>query len=75
MRRVILATTALFLAGIIGPRFVLAQGENAVPMRSGTFQVSFGAAWWAALKGGQHRDNAIPARFDFGIRRYGARPT
>ena len=37
--------------------------------------VSFGAAWWAALKGGQHRDNAIPARFDFGTRRYGARPT
>jgi hypothetical protein len=37
--------------------------------------VSFGAAWWAALKGGQHRDNAVPARFDFGTRRYGARPT
>jgi hypothetical protein len=37
--------------------------------------VSFGAAWWAARKGGQHRDNAIPARFDFGTRRYGARPT
>jgi hypothetical protein len=28
--------------------------------------VSFGAAWWAALKGGEHRDNAIPARFAFG---------
>jgi hypothetical protein len=37
--------------------------------------VSFGAAWWAALKGGQHRDNAVPARFDFGPRRYGAKPT
>lgn len=31
--------------------------------------VSFGAAWWAALKGGQHRDNSVPARFDFGQRR------
>lgn len=30
--------------------------------------VSFGAAWWAALKGGQHRDNSIPARFEFGNR-------
>jgi hypothetical protein len=36
--------------------------------------VSLGAAWWAALKGGQHRDNSIPARFDFG-RRPRARPT
>ena len=25
--------------------------------------VSFGAAWWAALRGGHHRDNQIPARF------------
>ena len=31
--------------------------------------VSFGAAWWAALKGGQHRDNSVPARFEFGTRR------
>jgi hypothetical protein len=31
--------------------------------------LSFGAAWWAALKGGQHRDTSIPARFDFGPRR------
>jgi hypothetical protein len=30
--------------------------------------LSFGAAWWAALKGGQHRDNSVPARFDFGNR-------
>jgi hypothetical protein len=30
--------------------------------------ISFGAAWWAALKGGQHRDNRIPARFEFGRR-------
>jgi hypothetical protein len=27
--------------------------------------LSLGAAWWAALKGGQHRDNSVPARFDF----------
>jgi hypothetical protein len=27
--------------------------------------VSFAAAWWAAMKGGQHRDNSIPARFSF----------
>jgi hypothetical protein len=27
--------------------------------------VSFAAAWWAAMKGGQHRDNAVPARFAF----------
>jgi len=26
--------------------------------------VSFGAAWWAALRGGHHRDNQIPARFN-----------
>lgn len=25
--------------------------------------VSFGAAWWAALRGGDHRDNQVPARF------------
>ena len=37
--------------------------------------VSFAAAWWSALKGGQHRDNAVPARFDFASRRvYGAKP-
>lgn len=30
--------------------------------------ISFGAAWWAALKGGQHRDNSVPARFEFGNR-------
>jgi hypothetical protein len=30
--------------------------------------ISFGAAWWAALKGGQHRDNSVPARFEFGGR-------
>ena len=39
--------------------------------------VSFGAAWWAAMKGGQHRDNSIPARFEFGnrLRRPGAPST
>ena len=31
--------------------------------------LSFGAAWWAAIKGGQHRDNSIPARFQFDRRR------
>jgi hypothetical protein len=31
--------------------------------------LSFGAAWWAAMKGGQHRDNSVPARFDFAARR------
>jgi hypothetical protein len=25
--------------------------------------LALGAAWWAALRGGHHRDNAIPARF------------
>jgi hypothetical protein len=34
--------------------------------------LSLGAAYWAAMKGGQHRDNSVPARFDFGPRR---RPT
>jgi hypothetical protein len=27
--------------------------------------LSLGAAWWAAVKGGNHRDNSIPARFPF----------
>ncbi len=31
--------------------------------------ISFAAAWWAALKGGQHRDNAVPAAFEFARRR------
>jgi hypothetical protein len=31
--------------------------------------ISFGAAWWAAMRGGQHRDNAVPARFAFGRNR------
>jgi hypothetical protein len=33
--------------------------------------VSFAAAWWAAQKGGQHRDNSVPPRFGFGVRRSG----
>jgi hypothetical protein len=39
--------------------------------------VSFGAAWWAAMKGGQHRDHSVPARFEFGnrLRRPGAPST
>jgi hypothetical protein len=28
--------------------------------------LSLGAAWWAAVRGGDHRDNSIPARFVFG---------
>jgi hypothetical protein len=31
--------------------------------------ISLAAAWWAALKGGNHRDNAVPARFAFTSRR------
>ena len=31
--------------------------------------LSLGAAWWAAMRGGHHRDNAIPARFPFEQRR------
>ena len=31
--------------------------------------VSLGAAWWAALRGGHHRDNQIPARFPVGAHR------
>lgn len=31
--------------------------------------ISFGAAWWAAIRGGQHRDNEVPARFAFGRNR------
>jgi hypothetical protein len=31
--------------------------------------LSLGAAWWAAMKGGQHRDNSVPARFEFATRR------
>jgi hypothetical protein len=28
--------------------------------------LSLGAAWWAAMRGGHHRDHSIPARFTFG---------
>jgi hypothetical protein len=31
--------------------------------------ISFAAAWWAALKGGQHRDASVPAHFVFATRR------
>lgn len=31
--------------------------------------ISFGAAWWAAMRGGQHRDSSVPARFAFGRNR------
>ena len=36
--------------------------------------IALGAAWWAAQRGGHHRDNAIPARFPLPrLRRYPAR--
>lgn len=31
--------------------------------------LSLGAAWWAATRGGNHRDNSVPARFVFGVPR------
>src|SRR6185312_5852302 len=31
--------------------------------------LSLGAAWWAAMRGGHHRDHSIPARFTFDDRR------
>jgi hypothetical protein len=30
--------------------------------------IAFGAAWWAAQRGGHHRDSATPARFPFSRR-------
>ena len=37
--------------------------------------LSLGAAWWAALRGGHHRDHSIPARFEFGPRSRRLTPT
>jgi len=31
--------------------------------------LSLGAGWWAAKRGGHHRDTSVPARFTFGDRR------
>ena len=31
--------------------------------------ISLAAAWWAGIKGGNHRDNAVPARFNFVVTR------
>src|SRR5215471_10510218 len=31
--------------------------------------ISLGAGWWAAVRGGHHRDTSVPARFTFGDRR------
>jgi hypothetical protein len=31
--------------------------------------ISLGAGWWAAIRGGDHRDRSIPARFEVGRRR------
>ena len=30
--------------------------------------LSLGAAWWAAMRGGHHRDNSVPPRFAFAAR-------
>ncbi len=37
--------------------------------------LSLAAAWWAAVKGGDHRDHSIPARFEFGDQRRRVTPT
>ncbi len=37
--------------------------------------LSLAAAWWAAVKGGDHRDRSIPARFEFGDQRRRVAPT
>jgi hypothetical protein len=37
--------------------------------------LSLGAAWWAAVKGGDHRDHSIPARFELGDQRRRVTPT
>jgi hypothetical protein len=31
--------------------------------------LSLGAGWWAAMRGGHHRDTSVPARFTFSERR------
>ena len=36
--------------------------------------VSFAAAWWAGVQGGNHRDNSVPARFKFIPDRRGTGP-
>jgi len=45
MRFTTLAASVSFLAGIIVPRSVLAQGENAAAMPRGSFRLSIGAEW------------------------------
>jgi hypothetical protein len=41
-----------------------------------SLMLSLGAAWWAAMRGGHHRDHSIPARFAFGdARRRTINPT
>jgi hypothetical protein len=37
--------------------------------------LSLGSAWWAAMRGGHHRDHSIPARFVFGDQRRRTTPT
>ena len=34
----------------------------------GSLILSLAAAWWAAMRGGNHRDQSVPARFEFGTR-------
>jgi len=34
-----------------------------------SLMVSLAAGWWAAMRGGHHRDTSLPARFTFGDRR------
>ncbi|HEY2806853.1 MAG TPA: hypothetical protein VGI92_13420, partial [Gemmatimonadales bacterium] len=45
MPRATPAATLLFLAGMLVPGALHAQGENALPMPSGSFRVSIGADW------------------------------
>jgi hypothetical protein len=45
MRRLALAAAVPLLAVMLAPAPVLAQGENALPMRGGSFRLSFGSDW------------------------------
>ena len=40
-----------------------------------SLMLSLAAAWWAAIKGGHHRDHSIPARFEFGTALAALNPT
>ena len=45
MRRALLPAAVILFAGLVVPRFALAQGENAASMRGGTFRLSLGGEW------------------------------